>query len=122
LELIWYNEGERKKGPFIFIFYGKCIKNHIVFDFLVNDLVIIYKELSHPFLLLWGVLAIFLVLGLGYPSLQDERETPKRSSGRISFPVTSQASGQGFAVVSRDSSTKQINGHRDFGAAKLPNI
>jgi hypothetical protein len=74
----------------------------------------------------WGfqlyLLAIFLVLGLGYPGLQDERETPKRSSGRISFSVTSQASGQGFAIGSRDPSTKQINGHRDFGAAKLLDI
>jgi hypothetical protein len=68
------------------------------------------------------VLATFLVLGLRYPGLQDERETPKHSSRRISSLVTSQASGKGFAVGSRDPSTKQINGHRDFGAAKLPDI
>jgi hypothetical protein len=59
LEPIWYNEGEGKKGPFIFIFSGKCINNHIVFSFLVNDLIIISKELSHPFLLLWGGKALF---------------------------------------------------------------
>jgi hypothetical protein len=68
------------------------------------------------------MLATFLVLGTRDPGLQDERETPKRSSGRISSPVTSQASGQGFAAGSRDLSTKQINGHRDIGAAKLPDI
>jgi len=59
LEPIWYNEGERKKGAFIFIFLGKCICNHIIFFFLVNDLIIISKELSHPFLLLWGGNALF---------------------------------------------------------------
>jgi hypothetical protein len=59
LEPIWYNEGERKKGPFILIFSGKCICNHIVFVFLVNDLIIIFKELSHPLLLLWGGNALF---------------------------------------------------------------
>jgi hypothetical protein len=59
LEPIWYNEGERKKGPFIFIFSGKCIDNHIVFSFLVNDLIIIFKELSHLFLLLWAGNVLF---------------------------------------------------------------
>jgi hypothetical protein len=59
LEPIWYNEGKIKKGSFIFIFSGKCICNHIVFAFLVNDLIIISKELSHPFLLLRGGNALF---------------------------------------------------------------
>jgi hypothetical protein len=47
---------------------------------------------------------------------------PSAAAGRISFLVTSQASGQGFVVDSRDPSTKQINGHRDLGATKLPDI
>jgi hypothetical protein len=54
LEPIWDNEGEGKRGPFIFIFFGKSARNHIFFSFLVNDLIIISKELSHPFLLLQG--------------------------------------------------------------------
>jgi hypothetical protein len=57
-----------------------------------------------------------------HPGLQDDRETPKRSSGRISFPVTSQVRGQGFVVGSRDPSTKQISGRRDIEATKLPDI
>jgi hypothetical protein len=54
LEPIWYNEGEGEKEPFIFIFSRKSVNNHIFFAFLVNDLIIITKELSYPFLLLWG--------------------------------------------------------------------
>jgi hypothetical protein len=48
-----------KRGSFIFIFSGKCIHNHIVFAFLLNDLIIISKYLSHPFLLLYGGNALF---------------------------------------------------------------
>jgi hypothetical protein len=59
LEPIWYNEGKRKKGSVIFIFSGKCICNHIVFAFFVNDLIIISKELGHPFLFLSGGNALF---------------------------------------------------------------
>jgi hypothetical protein len=59
LEPIWYNEGKRKKGSFFFIFFGQCIHHHIVFAFLVNHLIIISKELSHPFLLLRGGNALF---------------------------------------------------------------
>jgi hypothetical protein len=59
LEPIWYNEGKKKKGSFIFIFLGKCIRNHIFFSFLVNDLIITSKELSHPFFLLQGGNALF---------------------------------------------------------------
>jgi len=54
LEPSWYNEGKRKKGSFVFIFPGQCIRHDIVFALLVNDLIIISKELSHPFLLLLG--------------------------------------------------------------------
>jgi predicted ABC-type exoprotein transport system permease subunit len=59
LEKIWYNEGERKKRSFIFIFSGKFIHTHIVFSFIVNDIIIISKDISHPFLLLWGGNALF---------------------------------------------------------------
>jgi hypothetical protein len=59
LEPIWYNEGEGKKGPSIFIFSSKCVSNYIVFSFLVNDIKIISKELSHPFLFLQGGSALF---------------------------------------------------------------
>jgi hypothetical protein len=48
-----------KKGSFIFIFPGQCICHDIVFSLLVNDLIIISKELSHPFLLLLGGNALF---------------------------------------------------------------
>jgi hypothetical protein len=59
LEPIQYNKGKRKKGSFIFIFSGQCILHDIVFSLLVNDLIIISKELSHPFLLLLGGNALF---------------------------------------------------------------
>jgi hypothetical protein len=59
LEPIWYNEGKRKKGSFFFIFSGQCICHHIVFSLPVNDLIFISKELSHPFLFLWGGNALF---------------------------------------------------------------
>ena len=83
LEPIWYNEGERKKQPFIFIFSGKCINNHIVFSFLVNDILIISKELSHPFLLLWGGNALFkkileaLMICLNLEALPQYIRAPK---------------------------------------------
>jgi hypothetical protein len=54
LHPIRYNEGKRKKGSFIFIFPGQCIRHDIVFSLLVNDLIIISKELSDPFLLFLG--------------------------------------------------------------------
>jgi hypothetical protein len=54
LEPIWYNKGEGKKGSFIFIFSRKSISNHIFFSFLVNDLIIITKDVSYPFLFLLG--------------------------------------------------------------------
>jgi hypothetical protein len=38
------------------------------------------------------------------------------------FQVASQASGQSFAIGSRDPSTKQINGYRDLGVAILLDI
>jgi hypothetical protein len=59
LEPIGYNEGKRKKGSFVFIFLGQCIHHDIVFALLVNDLIIISKELSHPFLLFLGGNALF---------------------------------------------------------------
>jgi hypothetical protein len=54
-----YNEGKIKKGSFIFIFLGQCIHHDIVFSLLVNDLIIISKYLSHPFLLFLGGNALF---------------------------------------------------------------
>jgi hypothetical protein len=59
LEPIGYNEEKRKKGSFFFIFSGQCIHHYIVFSLIVNDLIIITKELSHPFLLLLGGNALF---------------------------------------------------------------
>jgi hypothetical protein len=53
---------EREKRDPSFIFLRKCIRNHIVFAFLVNDLIIISKELSHPFLLLQGGNALLQML------------------------------------------------------------
>jgi hypothetical protein len=53
LKTIWYNEGEGKNGSFIFIFSRNSVSNHIFFSFLVNDIIIITKEFSYPFLLLW---------------------------------------------------------------------
>jgi hypothetical protein len=62
-QMDWKQSGtmkEREKNrPFIFIFSRKCICNHIVFSFLVNYLIIISKELSHPFLFLWGGNVLF---------------------------------------------------------------
>jgi hypothetical protein len=54
LQPIRYNEGKRKKGSFVFILSRQCICHDIVFALLVNDLIIISKELSDPFLLLLG--------------------------------------------------------------------
>jgi hypothetical protein len=51
---IWYNEGEGKDGPLLFILSRKRIINHIFFSLLVNYLIIISKYLGHPFLLLQG--------------------------------------------------------------------
>jgi hypothetical protein len=59
LEPIGYNGGKRKKGSFVFIFSGQCIHRDIVFSLLVNDLIIISKELSHPFLLFLGGNVLF---------------------------------------------------------------
>jgi hypothetical protein len=75
LEPIEYNEGKRKNGSFFFIFLGQCIHHYIVFDLPVNDLIIISKELSHPFLLLLGGNALFqkileaLMVGLNLEAL-----------------------------------------------------
>jgi hypothetical protein len=52
LNPINYNEREGKEGPFIFIFTGKNINKKKLFSILVNDLIIIPKQLGHPFLFL----------------------------------------------------------------------
>jgi hypothetical protein len=81
LEPIEYNEGKRKKGSFVFIFPGQCIRHDIVFSLLVNDLIIISKELSHPFLLLLGGNVLFqkvletLMVGLNLEALPQEIRT-----------------------------------------------
>jgi hypothetical protein len=83
LEPIEYNEGKRKKGSFVFIFPGQCIRHDIVFALLVNDLIIISKDLSHPFLLLPGGNALFhkvleaLMVGLNLEALPQEIRTPQ---------------------------------------------
>jgi hypothetical protein len=82
LQPIGYNEGKRKKGSFIFILLGQCIRHDIVFSLLVNDLIIISKELSDPFLLLLGGNALFqkvleaLMVDLNLESLPQEIRTP----------------------------------------------
>jgi hypothetical protein len=43
LDPIWYNQGEGKEGPFLFILPGKSVNNHILFSLIVNDLIIISK-------------------------------------------------------------------------------
>jgi hypothetical protein len=83
LEPIGYNEGKRKKGSFFFIFSGQCIRHYIVFSLLVNDLIIITKELSHPFLLLLGGNALLqkvfeaLMVGLDLEALPQEIRAPQ---------------------------------------------
>jgi hypothetical protein len=41
---------EREEGPFVFIFPGKSISHHTFFALLVKNLIIISKQLGHPFL------------------------------------------------------------------------
>ena len=78
LQPIRYNEGKRKKGSFVFIFPRQCICHDIVFSLLVNDLIIISKELRHPFLFLLGGDALFqkvleaLMVGLNLEALPQE--------------------------------------------------
>jgi hypothetical protein len=82
LQLIRYNEGKRKEGSFVFIFPRQCIHHYIVFALLVNDLIIIAKELSDPFLLLLGGNALFqkvfeaLMVCLNLESLPQEIRMP----------------------------------------------
>jgi hypothetical protein len=82
LEPIGYNEEKGKKGSFFFIFSGQCICHYIVFSTLVNDLIIIPKELSHPFLLLLGGNALFqkvleaLIVSLNLESLPQQIRAP----------------------------------------------
>jgi hypothetical protein len=82
LQPIGYNEGKRKKGSFVFILPGQCIRHDIIFALLVNDLIIISKELSDPFLLLLGGNALFqkvlkaLMVGLNLESLPQEIRMP----------------------------------------------
>jgi hypothetical protein len=82
LQPIRYNEGKRKKGSFIFIFPGQCIHHDIVFALLIDDLIIISKELSDPFLFLLGGNALFqkvleaLMVCLNLESLPQEIRMP----------------------------------------------
>jgi hypothetical protein len=83
LEPIGYNEGKRKKGYVLFIFLGQCICHYIVFSILENDLIIITKELSHPFLFLLEGNALFhkvleaLMVGLDLETLPQEIMAPQ---------------------------------------------
>jgi hypothetical protein len=89
LEPIGYNEGKRKKGSFFFIFSGQCICHYIVFALFVNDLIIITKELSHPFLLLLGGNALFqkvleaLMVSLNLEAFPQEIRAPQLNACRI---------------------------------------
>jgi hypothetical protein len=83
LEQIGYNDGNRKKGSFFFIFLGQCIRHYIVFSLLVNDLIIITKEISHLFLLLLGGNALLqklleaLMIGLNLEAFPQEIRAPQ---------------------------------------------
>jgi hypothetical protein len=83
LEPIGYNGGKIKNGSFFFIFLGQCIHHYIVFTLLINDLIIITKELSHPFLFLLGGNALFqkvlkaLMVGLDLEVLPQEIREPQ---------------------------------------------
>jgi hypothetical protein len=59
LEPIWYNEGEIKMDPSSSYFMESASTTTLYFAFFVNDLIIISKELSHPFVFLWGGKALF---------------------------------------------------------------
>jgi hypothetical protein len=82
LQPIRYNEGNIKEGSFIFIFPGQCIRHYIVFALLVDDLIIIAKELGDPFLFLLGGNALFqkvfeaLMVCLNLESLPQEIRMP----------------------------------------------
>jgi hypothetical protein len=86
LEPIRYNEGKRKKRSFIFIFSGQCIRHDIVFALLVNDIIVISKELSHPFLLFLGGNVLFqkvleaLMVCLNLEALLQKIQTPQLNS------------------------------------------
>jgi hypothetical protein len=82
LQPIRYNEGKRKEGSFVFIFPRQCIRHYIFFALLVNDLIIISKKLSDPFLLLLGGNVLFqkvfeaLMVCLNLESLPQEIRMP----------------------------------------------
>jgi hypothetical protein len=72
-----------KKGSLAFIFLGQCIRHDIVFSLLVNDLMIISKEISHPFLLFLGGNVLFqkvleaLMVSLNLEAFPQEMRTPQ---------------------------------------------
>jgi hypothetical protein len=68
------------------------------------------------------MLATVFVLGTEVPRSAGCAGSAQAQNRRISFRVTSQASRRSFVVSSRDPPIKLIDGHRDFGAAKLPGI
>jgi hypothetical protein len=68
------------------------------------------------------MLATIFVLGTKVPMSAGCTRSTQAQHERISFQITIQASGRSFVVSSQDPSIKLIDGHRDFGATKLPEI
>jgi hypothetical protein len=68
------------------------------------------------------MLATLFVLGPKIPRSAGYMGSAPAQRGRISFSITIQASGRSFDVSSQDPPTKLIDVHRDFGAAKFPEI
>jgi hypothetical protein len=62
------------------------------------------------------------VLGTRVPRSAGCTRSAQAQHEKISFQATSQASGPSFVVGGRDPSIEKIDGHRDFGATKLPEI
>jgi hypothetical protein len=58
----------------------------------------------------------------GHKSIQVCKSQEKRNTGESLFQLRVKQAGERLVVSSRDSPTKQIDGHRVFGAVKLPGI
>jgi hypothetical protein len=69
------------------------------------------------------MLAIIFVLGAKAPRSAGCSGSAQAQHGRFPvFPVARQASGQNSVGSIQDLFTKQIDGHRVFGATELPEV
>jgi hypothetical protein len=68
------------------------------------------------------MLETIFVLGTKVPRSAGYMKSAQVQHGRISFQVTSQASGRSFVVSGQYPSVQLIDGHQDFGDTKLPEI